>query len=219
MMTDGARLWQLHTNPERTRWYMNLRFLLAEEMKGVRPRDWDPSVVKQVLETGDSEAQYASVQLLAFYRSRDRRDDQNSLQHVENALSALANSRDKNIRRSCFLVAAGASANEKRNPAQARIWLDRAARVKTGRKLEGTEGIQAWIAMAEGRYSDAIRHWEGFRDYLNRKRLDSGTARLAKERLAEGERDCRTALGNSAAGQLSVSSFDIPPATERQPGR
>jgi hypothetical protein len=70
--------------------------------------------------------------------------------------------------------------------------MERAAQLKSG-KPEERHGIEASIAMAEDRYGDALEHWARYREYIKRKRLDSGLARFAKERTAVEQERCRAA--------------------------
>jgi hypothetical protein len=199
IMSDGRRLWQLFRDPAATRRVLNLRALHAEEVRGVRPRDWDAALVEAALETPTSESSYPYLQLLAYYRRVDLDDEQGALVHLENALAAPQASGSP-VTRACYLEAACASADTRRNPAQARRWMERAAQVKRG-KPEQLHGIEATIAMAEGRYGDALQHWAQYRDYIKRKRLDSGLARFAKERTAVEEERCRAAMAEASAAQ------------------
>jgi uncharacterized membrane-anchored protein len=138
----------------------------------------------EILETDDSDSYYPAVQMLAAYRSVDQNDNETALRRLENALAASSRSGNKRIRHWCFLEAASASARERKNPAQARTWLERARKIQ---KPQSTAGIEAEIAMAEGRFEDATRHWAAARDFIARRRLDSGLARFSKQRIAERE--------------------------------
>jgi hypothetical protein len=196
-MSDAARLWQLLTNPGRTRRWMALVALQAEEMKGVRPRDWNAEVVDLALESADSEPQYAAVQLLAGYRRMDQGDQDAALQHLENALAAPSGNTQKSILHACYLEASAMSARHRHNAAQARVWMDRAAALKAPSRPGQTAGVEARLAMAEGRFAEALDHWARFRDLIEKKRFDSGTARFAKDNIAEAEAECRAALASA----------------------
>jgi hypothetical protein len=196
-MSDGARLWQLLTNPDRARRWMAVVALQAENMKGVRPRDWNAEVVQQALETVESEPSYAVVQMLAGYRSNDQGDQDAALQRLENALAGASRNGNKMILRACFLDAGGMSAKQRHNPAQARVWMERAAALKARSTPGDTAGLEARIAMAEGRYAEALDHWARYRDLIEKKRLDSGVIRFAKDLMVEAEGECRVALASS----------------------
>lgn len=189
--SDALRLWQLFRNPGWTRRWMAVVALQAENMRGVRPREWTSETFEQALESVQSEQHYSAVQMLAAYRAADLGDDQRALQHLERALSVAS---QPAVTRWCYLEASVASAKHRRNPAQARIWLERASKVKTTVRRDDTAGIQAQIAMAEGDYAGALQHWTRYRGLLERLRLDTGTARFGKEKISEAEADCRIAL-------------------------
>jgi hypothetical protein len=194
--SDGALLWQLLRHPERSRRWIALLALQTEEVNGILPRDWDSGLMAEILETDDSDSYYPAVQMLAAYRSVDQNDNETALRRLENALAASSRSGNKRIRHWCFLEAASASARERKNPAQARTWLERARKIQ---KPQSTAGIEAEIAMAEGRFEDATRHWAAARDFIARRRLDSGLARFSKQRIAERERVCNAALRSTEA--------------------
>ncbi len=200
IMSDGGRLWQLFRDPVATRCMLNLRALHADEVRGMRPRDWDAELVEAALKTPATESYYPYLQLLAFYRRVDLGDEQGALPYLENALAAVPHASRSAITRACYLEAACASADIQRNPAQARRWMERAAQLKRG-KAEERHGIEASIAMAEGRYSDALEQWARYREYIKRKRLDSGLARFAKEKTAVEEERCQAAMAQAAVGQ------------------
>jgi len=52
---------------------------------------------------------------------------------------------------------------ERRNSAQARAWLERARKLQ---KPQSTAGIEAEIAMTEGRFEDAIQRWTAAREFI-----------------------------------------------------
>jgi hypothetical protein len=195
-LSDEARLWQLLRNPDRARRWMAVVALQAENMNGVRPRDWSAEVMEQALESADSEPYYAAVQLLAASRSMDQGDQDSALQHLENALAAPSGNTQKSVLHACYLEASAMSAKERRNAAQARVWMDRAAALKAPSRPAQTAGVKARLAMAEGRFAEALDHWARFRDLIQKKLFDSGTARFAKDNIAEAESECRAALAN-----------------------
>jgi hypothetical protein len=110
-----------------------------------------------------------------------------ALEHLENALAGSVRA-DKAFRHTLFLEAASASAAIRKQPAQARTWRQRACKL---RKPDSLDVVDARIAMCEGRYQEAAQLWEAARARLDRRRLDSGLIRLAKEKWAEQEAACR----------------------------
>ncbi len=180
--SDGARLWQLWRDPEGARQWMTLCALHSEDAKGVRPRDWDSELMEQALQIDPADSLYPGGQLLGMFRNYDMGNVPRGLRQLENALAARSGS--KAIRRWCFLNAASASASERHNPAQARVWLERARKVDGNRKLDA-DAIEADIAMAEGRFHDALRHLANFQAALARQRADTGVMRFIKDGLAE----------------------------------
>lgn len=207
--SDSARLWQLFRDPEGARRWAALVALNGDDMKGVRPRDWDPALVDLMMQADPSEGHYASLQLLASYRSMDQGNPQGAVLNLEKALPYAARQGNKRAMVVCFQWAAALSASVRNNPAQGRVWLERAQKLRAG-KLEDLEGIQADIAIAQGRYADALGHLAKRLGEMKKKRLDSGTARFAKERIAEREALCRAAL----AGSLTAA-VPAPPSASR----
>ena len=115
--------------------------------------------------------------------------EDDALRHLENALAKSARL-GKIVRHALFLEAASASAMVRRGAAQARIWRDRACKL---RKPESLHVVEAAIAMCEDRYEEAAKHWEAAGARAARRKLDSGLARFAKEKWAEYEAACRAA--------------------------
>ncbi len=215
--SDGALLWQLFTHPERSRRWIALLALQTEEADGILPRNWDPELMAEVLKADSSDPHYPAIQMLAAYRAVDQHDPDLALQDLENALAASSRSGNKKLRHWCFLEAASASARERKTVVQARVWLERARKLQTPRS---TAGIEAEIAMTEGRFEDAIQHWAAAREFITRRGLDSGLARFAKERISERERACNASLSDrEAAGSQSqfVAQSVSPPVKEARP--
>ncbi len=66
--SDGARLWQIIRHPERTRSWMALLALQTEEANGLRPHEWNPRLLEQILTIDASANEYVYCQLMGFYR-------------------------------------------------------------------------------------------------------------------------------------------------------
>ncbi|MBV8841637.1 MAG: hypothetical protein JO307_02400 [Bryobacterales bacterium] len=144
---------------------------MAEDADGVLPREWDPELVAQSLSAGPSEAHYFYSQMLAYYRSVDLGDGRAASQHLENALAESNCGATNKLRAWCFFNAASQCAREGKNPANAKVWLDRA------KKLDRTRPIvfaEADIAMGERLYEDALRSWAAARSFIEGLALHSG---------------------------------------------
>lgn len=192
--SDGARLWMLMTQPEQSRAWMAAVAVQAENANGIRPRDWDAALVEQ-MSAASQGSDRVFPQLLAYYRRLDERNEPAAREHLENALAASAKS-GKAVRQLLFLEAAEVCALITRNAANARAWRDRALKL---RKPESTACADGSIAMCEGRYDDAVRDIGAARAFLVRRKVESGLARFAKERLDERERMCEQGLCQPSA--------------------
>jgi hypothetical protein len=198
MKSDGLVLWRLWRKPEFTRRLMNFLALRAAEIKGVRPRDWDGKLMREALDTTETEAFYTSVQLYAWYWRVDEGDETGALEYLEKFLASAGHGRSKALKRSACQVAAAASASTRNNPAQARVWMERVRKFGRPTAAESTEGIEAQIAMIEGRYEDALAHWTAMRVHLNRRHGDSGIIRYLRDRIETGETECRAAINGKS---------------------
>jgi hypothetical protein len=78
------------------------------------------------------------------------------------------------------------------------VWLERAQKLR-GKGTEGVDGIEAEIAIVQGRYADALVLLEKYREWLRKRRADSGLARFAKERIEQRESLCRACLSQAAS--------------------
>jgi hypothetical protein len=192
--SDGARLWTLMRRPDQCRSWMALWALQTEETQGVVSLDWDEGLVRQMLITDPSEREYPYVQLLAFYRCTHQGRRSDALEHLENAL-ARSTRITKPFRQCIFLEAASSSALSRGNVAQARTWLARAGKVQ---EPVSTDAAEAAIAIREKRYDDALRRLAAARARIERRKLDSGLARFAKEQISEHERLCKDATSEKS---------------------
>jgi len=184
--SDGARLWQLIHHPEEARRWVSVLALQSEEAQGLRPREWNSMLFNQILEVGPFASEYLYCQLLAFYRKLDEGREVDALEHLEKVLAASARG-GKALRQAFFLEAASASGMVRKNPTQARTWLERACKLG---KPESTDAVEASIAMCEGRYEEAASYWKSARERVTRRKLDSGLSRFAKEKWATYEAAC-----------------------------
>ncbi|MGJ5817010.1 hypothetical protein [Paludibaculum fermentans] len=61
-------------------------------------------------------------------------------------------------------------------------------------KPRSREAVDAEIAIAEGRFEDALQHLQAAQTHLDKYGLDSGLARFAREQWAQSVSLCRAAL-------------------------
>jgi peptidase M50-like protein len=187
--SDGMLLRMLIRHPEHSRSWMALIALQTEEARGLRPRD--PRLVEHMLAVDIRSSDYVRCQLMAYYLRVDQGQEVAALEHLENALAGSGHSGIA-IRHALYLEAASASAGISKHAAQARVWLQRARKL---RRPDSLDVVEAGIAMCEGRYEEAAGHWEAARARVLRRRLDSGCIRLALEKWAEQEAVCRLQSG------------------------
>lgn len=189
-MTDTARIWQLVRNPTEGKAWIALLDIQSQEAQGVRPGDWNSAHFELMLQATRKTSGYAYFQLMANYRRLAEGREEAALEHLENALSE-SHRMGKLLRGVIYAEAASASTVIKKRPAQARVWRDRATAIWKPKSLDG---LDAEIAMLEGRYGDALMHLEGAKAYLDRLGLDSGIVRFAREELQAKEERCRAEL-------------------------
>ncbi len=192
--SDGAQILGLLRDPERARSWMALLSFQTEEVRGLRPREWDAQLFERLLAIDAKGREFPYCQLMAFYRRVDEGCEPAALQHLENALARSLGS-GKLFRHVLYLEAASASARIRKRPDQARIWRDRSCKLRRPRSLHA---VQAEIAMCEGRYLDAAQDWEAAISYVIRRRLDSGLIRFAKEKWTEQAVACRALCSDRA---------------------
>jgi hypothetical protein len=183
-------LWLLLRNPEESRSWMALLQVQTEERAGVLPRDWDAALFEEMMKCSPHAPENSYRHLLAFYRRLDERQEAAALAHMESALAGSGRG-GRLLRHACFLEASCYSAILRGDAAQARTWLARAVKV---RKPVSKHGVEAAIAMAEGRYRDALREWDAALEFLAKRKLDSGLVRFARNLVAGYQARCREAL-------------------------
>jgi hypothetical protein len=189
-MTDTARIWQLTRNPVQAKAWIALLDIQSQEAQGVRPKDWNSEHFELMLRATRKNSGYAYFQLMAHYRRLAEGMEVAALEHLENALSE-SHRMGKLLRSVIFVEAASASTVMRKQPSQARVWRDRACAIWKPKSLDG---LDAEIAMLEGRYEDALKHLEGAKAYLDRLGLDSGIVRFARAELLAKEERCRAEL-------------------------
>lgn len=193
--SDGARLRDLLHHPDGVGPWIALVALQSDEKRGVRPRDWDPELVERALITPPDVNEYPYSELLMFYRQADLGNEAAATEHLENVLATSVRGQ-KLFCHACYLEASAASALMRKSAAQARVWLDRACKL---RKPLMRDSVDAAIAIAEERYDDALIHLRKAREFFRKRKLDSGLARFAIENLEKYEALCTSALSTPAA--------------------
>ncbi|HJZ99496.1 MAG TPA: site-2 protease family protein [Candidatus Solibacter sp.] len=189
-LSDGAGLKMFLSNAEQSCAYIASTQLSQENDRGVPPCDWNAGLFDQVMKTAPSMPYYIHSRLLAYYRYRACGDDATALRHLETALvtpAVMANP----VRRACFLEAAFAGAAVRRKPESAKVWRDRAYQLG---KLPQCPAVEAVIAFAEERYSDALALFAEAHAQVDPQQLDSGMAHWCREVWSGYELQCRTAV-------------------------
>ncbi len=95
--------------------------------------------------------------------------------HLENAIGASGKT-GKLIQQVLYFEAAEVNAMLRHNAANARVWLERALKL---RKPESGACVESAVAIGEGRYEDALTKIDAARAWLVKRKQDSGTARFA----------------------------------------
>jgi hypothetical protein len=162
----------------------------AENIRGIRPRDWDPDMFARMMSTPQPGGGRIFPELMAYLRSLEEGDDTSACVHLENAIGASERV-GKVIQQALYFEAAELNAMLKHNAPNARVWLARALKL---RKPESSACAESTVAIAEGRYEDALTKIDAARAYLVKRKQDSGTARFAHERLNQRESLCKEAL-------------------------
>jgi hypothetical protein len=192
--SDISRLWMFWRAPGEAKAWIALVAVSAENLRGVRPREWTRSLVEEI-DTPGEKGRSLQAGLLLYCRCWDESDFEGALQQLENCLAASTRA-GKMMRQVLYLEAAVASAFHRHSAAQARTWRERAC--KLGRLRAGA-GSAAAIAMCEGRYEDALKDIDTARHYILKRNPGSGLSIFAREQLDWREQECRAAIASGAA--------------------
>ena len=198
--SDGAILLLTIRHPPKTGPLMALIAIQSQDFEGVRPREWDREMFDRMLTAQFDSSEFFMSQYRAYYRKLDQGSVTEALEHLENALARSAGT-PAALQHGLFLEASAASALLHRKAEQAYVWRDRACAL---RKPESLDVVQAAIDMCEGRYEDAAQLWAAAGKRAEKKGLDSGMVRFAREKWAEYEAVCREAANPSTRGTLEV---------------
>jgi hypothetical protein len=200
--SDAARLWMLWTKPGESRAWMATVAVQAESAAGVLPREWDSALMDQMLQAIPNGPEGIFRHIMAYYRRLDEKNDEAACGHLESALAASAKS-GKAVRQLLFFEAAEVNALIRHDSPRAHTWLGRAVKL---RKAESVACVKGSISMCEARFEDGLREIAEARAFIVKKKVDSGLARFAKERLDDRERLCRRELISSGRATTSVSA-------------
>ncbi|MBC8163730.1 MAG: hypothetical protein H7Z42_21185 [Roseiflexaceae bacterium] len=178
--SDGARLLMLaRGGPTVDRYLANLA-LVASSLGGVRPRDWNPSLVEHAQAVPDDTIDHRSAQLMAYSHTLDQGDIQQAGTLLDDILANL-DDWPAPFRPSVLLEAAYYAARHRQQPLQARQQLDQATSgtlVAPSTRLSA----EATVLLAEGRAAEAAAKAEAGIRALNRA-IDAGSALVERERL------------------------------------
>ena len=179
--SDGARLLMLaRGGPTVDRYLANLA-LVSGSLGGIRPRDWNPSLVERAQALPDGTIDHYSAQLMAYSHMLDNGNIQPAGSLLDDILANL-DGWPQPFRPSLLLEGAYFAARHRQQPLEARQLLDQAG---NGGTLVGRStrlSAEATVLLAERRSAEAVaRAEEGLRA-LNRA-TDAGAAIVERERL------------------------------------
>jgi hypothetical protein len=192
--SDISRLWMFWRAPGEAKAWIALVAVSAENLRGVRPRDWTRSLVEEI-DTPGEKGRSIQAGLLLYCRCWDEGDVDGAVQHLEDCLAASKRA-GKMMRQALYLEAATVSAFRRQSVAQARTWRERARNLG---ELRAGAGSAAAIAICEGRYEDALKDIDTARQYILKRNPGSGLSIFVREQLDLREEQCRAAIANGAA--------------------
>jgi hypothetical protein len=152
--SDAARILMFLTKPDQARAWIAAVAVQAENLRGVRPREWSNQLVEEMML---AKTEKVFPRLMAFFRELDLGNAPGALEHLEIALADSARV-GKQVRHVLFLTAAEACAQLKWNADVARQWQQRALKL---RKRGSAAPAAVAIAMCEDRFEDALREVSG----------------------------------------------------------
>jgi len=180
--SDGARMLMLaRGGPEAERWCA-IAALAGAGAAGVRPREWDTTLVK--VASGLSDASYDDVSgtLIAYYSSLDRGDLQSAGNLIERALD-IRSVWPGSLQGVIWAEASWFTAYHRRNASEARRLFKQIA---TGAVLDRQTRSRALAAilLAEGKTDDAVEEANRGLKAVN-SALSPGIATFERESLQE----------------------------------
>ncbi len=139
-------------HPDQAMAWMAAVAIQAENIKGIHPRDWDPDMFARMMSAPQPGGGRIFPELMAYLRNLEEGDQPSACLHLENAIGASAKA-GKVVQQTLSFEAAEVNAMLKHNAANARVWLARALKL---RKPESSACAESAVAIAEGRYEDAL---------------------------------------------------------------
>lgn len=180
MPSDGAWLLELWRGDTQSDPELALLALSAQSVAGIRPRDWDPELVRRAAGTGGSHNAHPIATLLAYRHALDQGDVAGAGRHLQDALRSR-HAAAPLYRPGLSLEAAWYEAVYRRDAAAARAWYAR---------MEATGPVEAYakpradaaIHLAERDLAAARRSAERARALLGQS-VDTGSALAMTEDL------------------------------------
>lgn len=190
LTTDGGQLLGLARGDDVTRQRLAVAALAAQSATGVRPRDWDPGLLRTIREESGDATLQAYVTMLEASLAGDRGDIDAADTHMRELAEILTGERAgvimPAIRRTFALALAGWIGQRRREGDSARRWLEAA---RGGFTDPATVAhAEAAVALAEGDPEAARRHLDTACAALPRL-SDRGYAVCLAEQLDELARD------------------------------
>lgn len=197
---DGHLLWRLWRREPALDRLLVVSALTGSSYAGLRPRDWDPSLLNRLLKTADGSAMDCNASTYAYLHHIDADRSDLARPHLNHFLEQRTLLLPRHQQMICC-EAAYFAVRYDRDVARAQQWLDCAQQAKS---FEGTEGdfTQAVVAWALGQYKEAHDHFKRAEaGPLVHDANDIGSYLLALDRFA----DLRARL---AAGTAPVTAAD-----------
>lgn len=180
-MSDGGQLLGLARGDQVTRQRLALGALLGQSYAGVRPRDWDPGLLRAIGKDSSDATLRVSSAILAAGRAEDQGDLDDADAHWREAAAILGGEQSATIavaaRGAFALGLAGWIGQRRREGASARSWLEAS---KGGMSEPAARAYaESAVALAEGNLDAARRHLDTARAALARMSDRGGALALA----------------------------------------